>query len=116
MSNFTVEFYETEDGDKPLIRFMDSIDGKLAAKLGLCIRLLMDGGPNLRAPYSKYLAEGIFELRAKQSTNIARALYFFAPGRLAVITHGFVKKQDKTPVAELDRAVRYRHDWERRRR
>lgn len=31
-----------------------------------------------------------------------------------VITHGFVKKQQKTPQREIDKAKKYRDDWMRR--
>ncbi len=56
------------------------------------VELLRDYGYELREPYSKHLNNGIFELRAKVSTDITRVLYFFVSGRKAILTHGFVKK------------------------
>ncbi len=65
-------------------------------------------------PYSEYLKDGIFQIRAQQEGNITRVLYFFTLGKLIVLTNGFTKKTPKTPPAEIERAKRYRADYERR--
>ena len=62
-------------------------------------------------PYSEALEEGIFELRAKVGSNICRVLYFFVVGRKIVLTNGFVKKTQKTPVSEIEKAKRFRADY-----
>lgn len=116
MRNYRVEYYETAQGISPLAEFLNSTNHKLAVKINGEIALLEEFGPQLRKPYSKYLAEGLFELRAIHATSIARVPYFFEPDRRIVLTHGFIKKQRKTPSAEIDRAIRYRTDWERRHR
>lgn len=59
-------------------------------------------------PYSKMLFDGIFELRAKQGSDITRVLYFFYIGHRIVITNGFLKKTDKTPSHQIDMAKKYR--------
>ena len=51
------------------------------------------------------------ELRAKVGTDISRVLYFFVVGKKAVLTHGFIKKSQKTPPGEIDRAKRYRAEY-----
>ena len=73
--------------------------------------LLEKNGNELREPYSKPLDDGIFELRAKQGTDIARALYFFVIGHKIIITNGFVKKTQKTPRSELELAKKYRAEY-----
>jgi phage-related protein len=50
----------------------------------------------------------------KQSTNIARVFYFFFVGSKIIATHGFVKKTRKTPKSEIERALRYKGEYERR--
>lgn len=75
------------------------------------IALLESGGTELREPYSKHLSDGIFELRAKVGSDISRILYFFVIDRHAILTHGFVKKTDKTPQSEIERAKRYRSEY-----
>ena len=63
----------------------------------MLIELLAKNGSELREPYSKHLGDGIFELRAKVSSDITRVLYFFVIGKKIVLTNGFIKKTQKTP-------------------
>jgi len=51
------------------------------------------------------------KMRAKVSTDITRVLYFFVSGRKAILTHGFVKKTQKTPQSEIEKAENYRRDY-----
>ena len=77
----------------------------MLAKLLGAISLLETNGTQLREPYSKSLGDGIFELRAKQSSNITRILYFFVVGHQIILTNGFVKKTQKTPPEEIALAM-----------
>lgn len=86
----------------------------MGAKVLLVIALLSDNGYELREPYSKPLGDGIFELRAKVGSDISRVLYFFVVRRQAILTNGFVKKTQKTPIAEIERAKKYRTEFIRR--
>jgi hypothetical protein len=38
----------------------------------------------------------------------------FEPGRRIVVTNGYVKKAQRLDLGELERARRYKADWERR--
>lgn len=114
MENYSVEYYETEDGTRPAEDFILSQDKKMQAKLFMSLELLEIKGPELREPYSKPLGDGIFEVRAKQGSDISRVLYFFVVGRKIILTNGFVKKTQKTPPREIERAKRYRADHQRR--
>lgn len=68
-------------------------------------------GNEFREPYSKHLEDGIFELRVKHGSDIARTLYFFIMGHKIVLTNGFVKKTQKTPKSEIELAKRCRTDY-----
>lgn len=111
MPAFEVNFYQKADGTCPVREFLDSLDEKMLAKLLGTISLLETNGTQLREPYSKPLGDGIFELRAKQSNNITRVLYFFVVGRQVILTNGFVKKTQKTPPEEIALAQKYRADY-----
>lgn len=111
---FEIVVYERENGSIPFMEFLDCLSPKMKAKILRDLDLLEDKGNTLREPYSKHLENGIFELRTKLASDITRSLYFFYDGRRIVITHGFVKKQEKTPPAEILRAKEYRADWLRR--
>ena len=108
---FTVEFYEKEDGEKPCLTFLNTLEVKLRAKAFRDLALLEEKGKDLRLPYSRHLDDGIFELRTIQGKNIVRNLYFFFAGSKIIMTHGFRKKTDKTPPGEIDRAKEYRKDY-----
>lgn len=95
MPRFEVDFYEKENGEQPAKEFMLSLDKKLRAKLADTIMILQDNGYELREPYSKHISEGIFELRAKQGSDITRVMYFFYVDRHIILTNGFIKKSKK---------------------
>ena len=69
MADFEVIFYEKENGDCPVEEFINSLDVKMRAKMIGLLELLEEKGNQLREPYSKYLGNGIFELRGKVGSN-----------------------------------------------
>ena len=111
---FQIEFYETEQGIQPAKDFLLSLDTKMRAKMVNTISILQDNGYELREPYSKYLSEGIFELRARVGSDITRVLYFFYVDSRIVLTNGFIKKTNKTPIKEIEKAKKYRADYLKR--
>jgi phage-related protein len=113
--NLKVEFYQKEDGSYPVVDFLEGLPKKLSAKTVRTIKALEDMGTDLREPYSKPLWDGIFELRTKLGSDITRVLYFFVVGEKAVVTNGFLKKTDKTPVGELRLARKYRNEYMKKR-
>ena len=108
---FTVEFYEKENGEIPVINFIDSLEPKMGAKVLSLIEILEEKGNQLRLPYSECLEDGIFELRCKFGSDITRTLYFFYEGANIILTNGFVKKTQKTPVQEIKLAKLRRDDY-----
>ena len=84
---FNIEFYETEDGKKPVEEFLDSLDSKMNAKMVALMELLEEKGNALRKPYSGPLGDGIFEIRCKFGSSITRVLYFFYSGEKIIITN-----------------------------
>ena len=110
-NEFEAIFYDEPDGTEPARTFLKNLDIKMRAKMTWTIALLQSSGTGLREPYSKHLDDGIFELRAQVGSDISRVLFFFVIGRRAILTHGFIKKTDKTPPSEIDRAKKYRSEY-----
>ena len=110
-----VDFYCDERGASNVKDFLDNInDKKLKAKIFRDIALLQTYGIELKKPYTSYIGDGIWELRTKQSSNISRILYFTFTQNKIILLNGFIKKTQKTPPEEIDRAKKYRDDHKRR--
>ncbi|MBQ8699041.1 MAG: type II toxin-antitoxin system RelE/ParE family toxin [Schwartzia sp.] len=105
---FQIEFFETDDGKRPIGKFLDSLDKKMRAKIVRNLKHLQANGPNTREPLSAPLGDKLFELRTQLGNDITRVIYFFYVGHTIVLTHGFVKKTQKTPPSEISRAKLYR--------
>ena len=107
----SVEYFKASNGSEPAKNFIDSLPPKLQAKTLRAIGLLEEFGIATREPVSKFLQDGIFELRVSVGSDTSRVLYFFYVGDKAVLTHGFVKKTRRTPSSELERARIYREEY-----
>ena len=111
---YNIKFYESENGKEPVKEFLESLDTKMKAKALREITLLRDNGRELREPHCKYIEKGIFELRIKFSSNISRIFYFFYVDNNIILTNGFIKKTQKTPQREIQKAIKYKMEFERR--
>ncbi|MDD6484052.1 MAG: type II toxin-antitoxin system RelE/ParE family toxin [Clostridiales bacterium] len=108
MDNFDIDFFRLDNGVSPVEEYLNASDTKMRAKILWTIGLLEKNGNTLAMPYSEHLQDGIFELRAKQGSDISRVLYFFCIGRNIILTHGFTKKTKKVPKNEIETAKKYR--------
>ncbi len=109
--DFKVEFYEMKNGQVPVADFLESLDRRMQAHALHMITLLAHNGNTLRPPDSRYLTDGIFELRIRSGSDISRILYFFQIGQKIILTNGFIKKTQKTPRREIELARQYKNDY-----
>ncbi|MCD8148097.1 MAG: type II toxin-antitoxin system RelE/ParE family toxin [Clostridiales bacterium] len=98
MGKYRIDFFVKENGEVPAEDFIRGLDSKMKAKIFRILDILEENGPLVRMPYSEYLEDGIFEIRAKQGSDITRVLYFFCSSNRIILTNGFVKKTQKTPT------------------
>jgi phage-related protein len=91
------------------------LPAKAAQKIVWVLRLLEDMD-RVPASYFKKLVgtEDIWECRIQFGSNAYRIFCFFLDNSV-VLTHGFVKKSQKTPAREIERAEVYRRDFFKRR-
>lgn len=111
---YEINYYEERGGRRPVENFIDMLPPKMRAKVFGRLELLEEHGSSLGMPFSRHLDGGIFELRTIQGSNITRILYYFADNRTIILTHGFVKKTQKTPLREIEKAKWIRKDWRSR--
>ena len=59
------------------------------------------------ANYLKFIqgTKGLYEARIQLGSDIWRVFCFFDQGKLVILLNGFVKKTQKTPRKEIDKAL-----------
>lgn len=107
---YEVEFYKDSKGKCLAKEFLNELQIKIRAKVTKWVDKLEKEGPNLPRPYADIVRGKIRELRVGFGSNEYRFLYFFF-GKKIIITHGFLKKTNKIPVGEIERAERYMEDF-----
>ena len=115
-STYNLEFYQTKNNHTYGLEFFISIikgnkeQKKLASKLIWGMDLLAQRGPLLKQPWAKQIGPNLYELRAKESSNIARIFYSFGLEGCIWFFNGFVKKSDKTPEGEIQKALQLKRE------
>lgn len=117
---FTIEFYETANGQSDIKDFLEQLrlkrkfnkDARIQfQQISFYIQLLQENGTRLSQNILKPLKDGIWELRPGSN----RVLFFFYDGKTYVLLHHFRKKSQKTPHREIERAIAEKEDYIARR-
>jgi hypothetical protein len=107
----SVELAITANGRCPAEKFLNSLSKDEREKILRVIKRLADEGKVAnREQFKKIEGEEFFEFKNSQ---IRMPCYFHATGRL-IITHGFIKKEDRIRPEEIDRMKRIRDEYEKR--
>jgi phage-related protein len=93
-------FYESAAGNVPVREWLLSLDKADRQIIGEDIATVEFGWP-IGMPVCRPLGQQLWEVRSTITGNrIARVLFSIAGSRM-VILHGFIKKTQKTPDADL---------------
>ena len=84
-------------------QWIDSLPTRELAKVLAAVERLSERGNQLRAPISRPLGKGLFELRIHVGRSQRRISYYFARQRRIVLLTAF-RKQRQTERAEIQRA------------
>ena len=103
--------FTTDTGGKPVEEWIASLQPAAKAEVLILIDLLEKDGAGLREPFAKHVEGGLWELRAKGPDGIYRVIYFHWFGHTFGLLHGFTKKTQKTPRAEIETAKRRQATW-----
>ncbi len=104
MQKWTVVYYRSPTGQRPIEKFIESLDLKTRKRVDKLITLLTIGGSFLSLPYTRKLDKDLFELRLLGKVQV-RLIYVLFPKKRVVILHGFIKKKQKTPRKEIKTAL-----------
>lgn len=104
-----IHFYKTKDGSRPVADYIIELktksdkDSRIKLnKIQDYINALSKYGLQLREPYIKHLDGEIWELRPLRD----RILFVAWHDGSFVLLHQFMKKTQKTPVREIEKAKR----------
>jgi phage-related protein len=96
-------FYETDSGNEPVREWLLSLSKADRKAIGNDVATVEYGWP-IGMPTCRPMGGGLFEVRTKlDRTRRARILFCVYDGHL-VLLHGFIKKAQTTPKADLDLA------------
>jgi phage-related protein len=105
LKRIEVIFFRTGAGGEPVrvwLRSLSPIEDR--KQIGVDIKTVEFGWP-IGMPVCRPLGDGLYEVRSSLTqSRIARVLFYIdARGRM-VLLHGFIKKTQKTPPADLELA------------
>lgn len=108
--------YVKESGRCPMKDFLNDLKTygiEIMAKYAAYEELLKMHGNHLnevRKEATKHIGDKLYELRVDD----IRVFFFYVIGNKIVLLHGFIKKTNKTPQTEIDRAKAEMKDYQRR--
>ena len=113
----TIYFYKDKNGNEPVLDYMRELasqkskDSRIKLnKLNDYIELFSQLGTRAGEPYIKHLEDEIWELRPLRD----KILFVAWLGGSFVLLHHFVKKTQKTPRREIEKAKRELKDLKER--
>ncbi|MBL7073342.1 MAG: type II toxin-antitoxin system RelE/ParE family toxin [Candidatus Omnitrophica bacterium] len=110
-----VNFYKTASGKCPVAEFLEELPTKQRRKVVWVLKLLEDLDFVPKEYWKKLKPSDIWECRVKFGSTIYRIFGFFV-GNEIILTHGIVKKTQKTPKEAITKAEKYRKEHIQRRR
>jgi len=95
-----------------VLDFFNTLDQHTIEKIEWTIELIknLDRIPN---KYFKHLTgtNGLYEIRCEWLRNAIRLFCFFDEGKMIIIVHGFKKKTQKTPLKEIQQALKIKNEY-----
>ena len=96
-------FYHTEAGNEPAREWLKDLSEEDRREIGRDLMRMQWRWP-VGMPLCRPLGNGLWEVRSSLAGNrIARVIFCAHDGELVAL-HGFIKKSQKTPKADLDLA------------
>jgi phage-related protein len=97
-----VVFFQTDAGTEPVRRWLLSLSSSHKKAIGEDIKTVQFGWP-LGMPLVEKIEPYLWEVRRRVPAGIARVL-FTVDGHTMILLHGFIKKTQKIPQAEINTA------------
>lgn len=96
-------FFRSETGIEPVREWLKSLSKEDRFRIGTDIKTVEFGWP-IGMPTCRPLRRGLYEVRTYLDNRVSRVFFYVDDGKM-VLLHGFIKKTDRTPKADLDLAL-----------
>lgn len=101
LKKISVAFYRTGTGAEPVKAWLWSLSDEDRKIIGDDLRAVQYGWPlGLRPQACRSLGKGLWEIRSDLKDRIGRVLFFAVDDGIGVV-HGFIKKTQKTSLADI---------------
>lgn len=97
---------EYEGGVK---KFINSVQTSTKSKLTRAVGLMIEYGPDLGMPLSRKIDSQLYELRIRGTQEVR--IFYACFKKTIVMLHGFIKKTQKIPKRELEKAYKHLLDY-----
>jgi phage-related protein len=111
--NFRILYYVKQRNESEIQSFIEKQTLKTQQKIVILMKLLENFGPDLSMPHTKYLDNGLFELRTHSQNGHIRIFYFRLNQEEYLLTHAFIKKTNRTPIQKIKKAFRLKEQYEK---
>lgn len=116
---YKIIFYEDAQGNSDVLEYLETLEKEAATnkqsrikrnKIVAYMDMLEKMGTRVGEPVTKHLTGEIWELRPLKN----RILYAYYEDDKFIVLHHFVKKTQKTPKREIEKAIRNLSDYRER--
>jgi phage-related protein len=104
-----VIFFRTASGNEPVREWLKRLPSDERRLIGEDLQVLQYRWP-LGMPLVDSLGDGLWEVRSRLPTRIARTLFFVHHEEI-ILLHGFIKKTQKTPTEDRALALKRKHAY-----
>jgi len=113
---FSVYFYANKQGKQPVKEYIQSLEEQSETNKDCRIRvrkifehieILKLYGTRAGLPYVKHINNDLWELRPTSD----RIIFFYWKDNKFILLHHFQKKTNKTPIKEINQAIRNMNDF-----
>lgn len=109
-SVFTIEWYFDEKGQSQALDYFNTQPKEMQRKLLNLFRLMGDFGKIFDKTKFRYEEDKIYAFKPQPD----RYLCFFFQGQKIIVTNAFLKKTEKLPQGEKDKAIKAHKSYEKR--
>ena len=103
-------FYRTQSGVEPVRTWLKSLTAAERRNIGEDIAYVQYKWP-IGKPRVDHISGAVWEVRSNLGNRIARTLFAVEGGSM-ILLHGFIKKTQQTPTAEIALALKRLKEWQ----